>query len=55
MNLYIINSHDMIPKYMYELMWHDYKHKVNLNTGITLHDFNLRSMTGELYFFKNLR
>ena len=30
----------MIPKYMYELMWHDYKHKVNLNTGVTLHDFN---------------
>ena len=35
MNLHIINSHDMIPKYMYELMWHDYKHKINLNTGIT--------------------
>lgn len=23
---------------MYELTWHDYKHKGNLNTGISLHE-----------------
>lgn len=39
----------MIPKYMYELTWHVYKHKGNLNTGISFHEFNLRSVTGELY------
>ena len=39
----------MIPKYMHELTWHVYKHKGNLNIGISFYEFSLRLVTGELY------
>ena len=44
----------MIPKYMYELTWHDYKHKGNLNTGISLHE-SIQGQWLENYIKKNLR